>query len=107
MSDRLPISPHPDGLRLAVRLTPRAGRDAARGVTEEADGRPVLRLRIAAPPVDGAANKALIGFLAKRLGIPARDISLLSGETGRAKLVLLKGDGAALARRVEDWLRET
>nr|WP_301183127.1 DUF167 family protein [Sphingomonas quercus] len=93
-------------MRLAVRLTPRAGRDAVEGVAEAADGRLVVRLRVAAPAVEGAANKALIRFVAKSLDIPPRAVTILSGETGRAKLLLLAGDSAMLTRRIASWLNE-
>jgi len=69
-------------LRFAVRLTPRAGRDAVDGVV---DG--VLRVRVTAPPVDGAANQALLRLLASELHVPRRDVRLVSGETARHKLV--------------------
>jgi len=74
-------------MRLAVRLTPRGGRDAAQGWGLDADGRPYLKIRVSAPPVEGAANAALIAFLAKALGRPRSSISLVSGETARLKLV--------------------
>lgn len=46
-----------------------------------------IKLRLAAPPVDGKANACLIAFLAEYLGVPRRNVSLLSGETSRSKLV--------------------
>ena len=55
LADTLPFSVAPEGLRLAVRLTPRADRNALDGVAAGADGRPALLLRVAAPPVDGSA----------------------------------------------------
>jgi uncharacterized protein (TIGR00251 family) len=69
-------------VRFAVRLTPRAGRDAVDGVV---DG--VLRVRVTAPPVDGAANDALLRLLATDLRIPKRDVRLVSGESARQKVV--------------------
>ena len=71
--------------RLAVRLTPRAGRDAVDGVR---DG--VLRVRVAAPPVDGA-NEALLRLLASELDVPRRAVRLVSGETARAKVIEVDG----------------
>jgi len=56
-------------VRLAVKVTPRARKNMVAGVAADAEGRPVLAIRLAAPPVDGAANKALIAFLAERAGL--------------------------------------
>ncbi|KAB1070949.1 DUF167 family protein [Methylobacterium planeticum] len=103
-SDPTPYSIDPEGLRLAVRLTPRGGRDAVEGVIAGADGRPVLALRVAAAPVDGEANAALIAFLAKALKLRKRDVAILSGETGRLKILRLSGDGAVLAGRLAAWI---
>lgn len=84
---------------LAVRLTPRGGRDAVEGWTVDADGRPYLKIRVASPPVDGAANAALIAFLAKTLRIPRSSVRLASGETARLKRLELEGvDQAELVR---------
>jgi uncharacterized protein len=83
------------GVRIAVRLTPRGGRDRVDGV---ADG--VLKVRVAAPPVDGAANKALTGLLAAELGVPRGAVRIVSGETARTKVVEVEGvDPAAVAER--------
>jgi uncharacterized protein len=81
--------------RLPVRLTPRGGSDRVDGVV---DG--VLRARVAAPAVGGAANEALVRLLADELGVPRRDVRLVAGATGRTKLVAIEGvDAAALLRR--------
>ena len=69
-------------VRFAVRLTPRAGVDRVDGL----DGR-VLRCRVVAPPVEGAANAALIRLLADELAIPPSAIELVSGDRGRRKVV--------------------
>ena len=69
--------------RLVVRLTPRAGRDAIDGVDDE--GR--LRVRVAAPPVEGAANESLIRLLATTLGVPRGAVVIESGTTSRLKRV--------------------
>jgi uncharacterized protein (TIGR00251 family) len=92
------------GLRLAVRLTPRANRNGLDGVMTGADGRPVLQLRVAAPPVEGAANTALIRFLAEALGLRRGDIAIVAGETARVKRVALSGDPAALEAALKAWI---
>ena len=76
---------------LAVRLTPRGGRDAVDGWAIDADGRPYLKVRVASPPVDGAANAALLAFLAKPLKIPRSAVRLAAGETARVKRLELDG----------------
>lgn len=99
-----PYTIEADGLRLTVRLTPRASRNGLDGVNIGADGRPVLCIRLAAPPVEGAANAALLAFLAETLDLRRAGIRFLSGETSRLKRLHLAGDGAALAARLEALL---
>lgn len=100
----MPFSAGGKGLRLAVRLTPRASREGVDGVVEGADGRRMLQLRLAAPPVDGAANAALIAFVAKALRLRKSEVVLVSGEKSRLKLLELSGDPADLAARVAAWI---
>ena len=88
------------GLELALRLTPKGGRDQIDGVKADSSGKPVLGIRVTAPPVDGAANKALLKFLAKASGVPKSRIRLISGETSRIKRLMLEGDGAEIAARL-------
>lgn len=85
---------------LAVRVTPKASRTEAIGIVDTGDGRVALAVRIAAPPVEGAANEALIAFLAKALGLRKSAISVASGETGRTKLLKLDGDSDAICERL-------
>jgi len=82
--------------RFSVRLTPRGGADRIDGV---AGG--VLRARVAAAPVDGAANRALLHLLADELGVAPRDVSLVAGAGGRTKVVAVAGLDPA--RLVERW----
>lgn len=91
-------------MRLAVRLTPRASRDGLEGVVTGPDGRPALQLRLAAPPVDGAANKALVAFLTKALGLRKSDIAIRSGEKSRLKILHLSGESAAILERLDGWV---
>lgn len=69
-----------------VRVVPRASRS---GVAGEHDG--ALRVRVAAPPVDGAANEELIRFLARRFDVPARDVEITSGQTSKLKQIRVRG----------------
>lgn len=85
-------------MRLAVRLTPRGGRDAVEGWATGADGRPFLKARVAAPPVEGEANAALTVLLARALGVSKSSVRIAAGQTGRLKQVEVEGlDSAALA----------
>jgi uncharacterized protein (TIGR00251 family) len=90
MENGLKITSGSTGIVLAVRVIPRAKKDAVDGLM--ADG--TLKVRLAAPPVDGKANQALIRFLAKFLEVPTSKIGIISGETGRNKLVSISGINA-------------
>jgi uncharacterized protein (TIGR00251 family) len=92
------------GVRLALRLTPRASKNGVDGIVADADGRPLLKLRLVAPPVDGAANEALIAFLAKTLSLRKAGITIRSGETSRVKILHLAGDSAAILQKLDAWL---
>lgn len=88
--------------RLAVRLTPGAARDAVDGWEADAQGRPLLKVRVRARPVEGEANAALIRLLAGALGVPRRDVELLRGGRSRAKTVAFRGlDEAEIRRRLQ------
>jgi len=85
-----------DSAVLRVRLTPRGGRDQ---VIRYESG--VLHARVAAPPVDGAANKALVAMIADLLGIAKSAITFQAGETGRDKALRVAGiDAPTLESRI-------
>ncbi|MEN3290379.1 MAG: uncharacterized protein V7634_4679 [Bradyrhizobium sp.] len=85
-----------DGVQLAVRVTPRGGRDAIDGIETLSDDRSVLKLRVRAVAEGGEANRAVIELLAKSLGVSKSAIRLRSGATSRLKQVVISGDPAAL-----------
>jgi uncharacterized protein YggU (UPF0235/DUF167 family) len=87
-----------DGVRVAVRLTPKGGRDTIDGVGLLADGSKVLQARVRAAPSDGEANAALVRLLAKTLGVPNRDEA---GASARLKRIRIGGDAAELAARLD------
>ena len=89
------------GIVLAVRLTPKADRDAIEGTGVLADGREFVRVRVRAVPEDGAANAALVRLLAKILRHPKSAIELVSGATQRLKQIRIAGDPNDLVRRIE------
>jgi uncharacterized protein len=76
----------PGGTLLTLRVIPRARRTAVGGLRGDA-----LLVRLAAPPVDGAANAALLEFLHITLQVPRRQLTLVSGERGRDKTVRVDG----------------
>jgi len=78
-------------LFLAVRLTPRGGRDGVDGWAADPEGRPYLKVRVACAPVEGEANAALIVFIAKRLGVAKSAVRLTAGATARLKRLEIDG----------------
>lgn len=74
------------GVRFRVRVQPRASKTELGGGHGDA-----IRIRVAAPPVDGEANEELVRFLAKKLGVAKAAISIVSGESGRDKLIEVSG----------------
>jgi len=77
--------------RLAVKLTPGASADRIDGWDLDPEGRPVLKVRVRARPVEGEANAALILLLAKSLGVPRSTLSLVRGGQSRLKMVEVEG----------------
>jgi uncharacterized protein YggU (UPF0235/DUF167 family) len=85
-------------VRLAVRVTPKGGRDAVDGWASDGSGRPYLKVRVSAVAADGQANAALTAFLAKSLKRPKSAVRIVSGETARLKIVEVEGlEAGALA----------
>jgi len=72
-------------MRINVRVIPRSSKNSI----EWEEG--TLKVRLTAPPVDGAANEALFTLLAQRLGLPKRDIHIIQGAAGRHKIVEITG----------------
>jgi uncharacterized protein len=89
------------GVALTVRLTPKGGRNAIDGIEHLADGRAVVKVRVAAPPSEGEANDALIRLIAKAVGVAPRDVTLAGGATARVKRLVLAGDPPTLIAALE------
>ena len=83
------------GVRFPVRVQPRASRTEIAGVQQGA-----IKVRLQAPPVDGAANEALVEFLADVFDVPRRMIRIVSGDASRSKVVEVLGIGASAVARV-------
>ena len=93
----IPVREHAGGVRFAVRVQPRASRTAVDGAHGDA-----LKVRLSAPPVDGAANEALVRFLAEQLGVRPRAVRVVAGATARLKTVEVDGVAAAAVQRLAE-----
>ena len=95
MAHQAPIRSHKEGLLIKVYVQPRAAKNAVAGLHGDA-----LKLRLTAPPVDGAANKMCLQYLAKQLHLPTSTLQIKSGHTNRTKTILCrcsKDESAKLA----------
>jgi uncharacterized protein (TIGR00251 family) len=88
-----PVFPTAGGVGILLHVQPGAKRTEPAGLHGDA-----LKLRVAAPPVDGAANAAIEEFLARRLGVPRRAVRLVAGASGRRKRVEVDGVSIEAAR---------
>ena len=84
------------GISVALRVTPRGGRDDIDGVETLANGRTVVKVRVRAIADGGEANRAVTELLAKALGVPRAKVRILSGMTSRLKQIAVDGDPAKL-----------
>ena len=79
------VQPHPEGLVLKIFVLPRSSKNMLAGRHGDA-----LKIKLTAPPVDGAANKMCIKFLAQNLGLPKSSLEIVSGHASRTKLILVR-----------------
>ena len=91
----------PGGLLLAVRATPKGGRDGIDGADRLADGSAVLKVRVRAAPEAGGANAALIRIIAKAACVAPSTVSIVRGASSRIKAFRLSGDPGTLAAAFE------
>jgi uncharacterized protein (TIGR00251 family) len=101
-----PITPAKDGVRLALRLTPKASRDQIGEIAPEADGGAVLKVSVTTVPEDGKANAALIALLAKKWKLAKSSIEIIQGATDRRKTLFIEGEPDELARRILESVRK-
>ena len=87
-------------MKLAVRIVPNASRDMFAGRTD--DG--AYRIKVQSPPVEGAANRALVRFLAVSFGVGKSHIRILKGETARHKIIEIDGDEQAITHTLESMV---
>jgi uncharacterized protein (TIGR00251 family) len=90
----IPIRESANGATFAIKVHPRAKKNAIAG---EADG--ALKLSLTAPPIDGKANDACIEFFAKLLKVPRSSVTIASGQTSRNKVIRVLGLSAEEVRR--------
>ncbi|MFZ0134704.1 MAG: DUF167 domain-containing protein [Desulfobacterales bacterium] len=81
------FQPHPEGFVLKVFVLPRSSKNMLVGRHGD-----TLKIKLTAPPVDGAANTLCLKFLARRLGLPRSSLEIVSGHAGRTKLILVRAD---------------
>jgi uncharacterized protein (TIGR00251 family) len=93
------------GISVALRVTPRGGRDEIDGVEMLANGRPVVKVRVRAIAEGGEANRAVTQLLAKALGVPKVKVRILSGVTSRLKQVAVDGDPGKLGETLRALVR--
>jgi len=103
-----PFAAARDGVRLSVRLLPKAAASRIIGLVDTEAG-VALKISVSAPPVDGKANEALLRLLAEALHLPRRDFTLTLGAADRRKLVHVSGDPLRLMPHFEEkllpWLK--
>jgi uncharacterized protein YggU (UPF0235/DUF167 family) len=97
----LPLAAAPGGVRVTVRLTPRGRADRIDGVAYLADGTPVLKASVGAPPEDGRANEALLRLLAREWRLARHDLAIVAGAKSRNKCVHVAGNPTGLLARLD------
>lgn len=102
----LPIQPVAEGVRLRLKVTPKAKHASIGGLQPEADGGVALKVAVTAAPEDGKANAAVIAILAKEWGVAKTAFSVVAGATDRRKLVEIRGSTAELTARIGAWLQQ-
>ena len=103
MTDPWRYSAH--GISVALRVTPRGGRDEIDGIEMLANGRAVVKVRVRAIADGGEANRAVTELLAKSLGVPKAKVKILSGATSRLKQVAVDGDPGRLGEALRALVR--
>jgi uncharacterized protein len=93
------------GVSIALRVTPRGGRDEIDGIEVMASGRAVVKVRVRAIAEGGEANRAVIELLARSLGVPKARLRILSGVTSRLKQVAVDGDPGKLGEALHALVR--
>ena len=100
----LPFDATADGLRVTLKVTPKAARAAIGGVGADADGNAFLKVAVTAAPERGKANAAAIKLLARAWRLPPSSLSIAGGATARRKTMHVAGDAPKLLRQLNEWI---
>lgn len=105
----MPFQPCPAGVRVRLKVAPKAKRSQIGGLLDEPGGGPVgqgraLKVSVTTAPADGKANEAVIALLAEEWGVAKSAISVVTGATDRRKLVEIRGAPQELLARLQGWL---
>ncbi len=104
MTTASPVARVAGGVRVTLRLTPKASRDRVEQVVLDADGAAMLKASVTAVPEDGKANAALLKLLSKEWKLPKSIMEIVQGATDRRKVLFISGDAADLADRLDQWI---
>jgi len=99
-----PFEAVPEGLRVALKVVPKAARAGITGVEADAAGRAALKVKVTEAPEGGKANAAVVKLLARAWKLPKSALGVTTGAKNRRKTLLVAGDPDALAARLEVWL---
>ena len=100
----MPFQASPAGVRVRLKVTPKAKRNQFGGLLDEPDGGKALKVAVTTAPEGGKANEAVIALMAKEWGVAKSAISVVSGATDRRKLVEIRGPSQDLLARLRGWL---
>jgi len=92
------------GVRVQLRVTPKAAENRITGVAQGGAGVTALKVKVTAAPDRGKANEAVLKLLAREWGLAKSTLKLVAGETSRSKVVLIEGDASDLMPHLESWL---
>jgi uncharacterized protein len=107
MSPVSPFSVAADGVRVKVRVQPRARRNRIAGLVPEADGGVALKVAVTEAPEAGRANAAVLALLAEAWDVAKSKLAVTAGAADRRKTIHLQGDPQRLMQALADWLRQT
>jgi hypothetical protein len=99
-----PFAASAAGVRVRLKVTPKAKRNQFGGLLDEPDGGQALKISVTTAPEDGKANAAVIALLAKEWSVAKSAISVVTGATDRRKLVEIRGPSQELLTKLQGWL---